>query len=215
MPIPPELVWLALEQLQNGNLLLESVRRPDGLIDMSRRQIVQRLGKAALAVLPVVAMVSIPAAKAHLTTGGGCVVYETPILEASGSKILAGDVEVGQELLGADYRTGMLRPAKVKSVFKNKTSFLYELSTDSGKTLRCSDSHLIMTGDSSVGKRASELQLGDSILVHNPRLSAVVPARAVSLEVVVKEEPVVTFEMESVDHTYVSGGILSHNKPKR
>ena len=59
-----EVVWLALEQLKKFKLLKESPAQPGFLADMTRRQMVARLGIAAVALPAIVAIVA-PTAKAQ------------------------------------------------------------------------------------------------------------------------------------------------------
>ena len=62
--VDEDLVWLALDQLQRFKLLEEAPAKPVHLFGMTRRQMVARLGIAAVALPAIVAIVS-PTAKAQ------------------------------------------------------------------------------------------------------------------------------------------------------
>lgn len=73
--VPEELVWLALEQLGKDRLLDARVERPAGLAVISRRELMRRVGKAAVISLPfVVSIVAPTAAQAGsaCNTGAQC-----------------------------------------------------------------------------------------------------------------------------------------------
>ena len=71
--VEDELVWLALDQLEKFKLLEEAPARPAFLAGMTRRQMVARLGIAAIALPAIVAIVA-PEAKAQgsVIQPGGC-----------------------------------------------------------------------------------------------------------------------------------------------
>jgi hypothetical protein len=66
--VDEDLVWLALDQLQNFKLLEEAPAKPVHLFGMTRRQMVARLGIAAIAIPAIVSIVS-PTAQA----GASCI----------------------------------------------------------------------------------------------------------------------------------------------
>ena len=68
-PVPEEIVWLALDQLENFKLLAETPAKPFQLTGMSRRSLVKRIGFAALA-LPVIISISAPPAQAQASLLG-------------------------------------------------------------------------------------------------------------------------------------------------
>ncbi len=72
--VTEELVWLALDQLKTFQLLEETPSRPAFLAGMTRRQMVARLGIAAVALPAIMSIVS-PTAKAAgsgTTPPSGC-----------------------------------------------------------------------------------------------------------------------------------------------
>jgi len=74
-PFNEDLVWLALRQLNQINLLAEPVGLPPKLAGMSRREMVRTLGIAAAVAVPLVtSIVSPTAVQASTCTpkGGGC-----------------------------------------------------------------------------------------------------------------------------------------------
>lgn len=73
VPVPEEMVWLALDQLETFKLLDDSPASPLALSGMSRRSLVKRIGFAAIAI-PVIISISAPpaSAQASLLPPGAC-----------------------------------------------------------------------------------------------------------------------------------------------
>jgi len=65
--VKDEVVWLALDQLEKFKLLEEAPAKPSFLAGMTRRQMVARLGIAAVA-LPAIVSIVAPTAKAQAST---------------------------------------------------------------------------------------------------------------------------------------------------
>jgi Coenzyme PQQ synthesis protein D (PqqD) len=66
-----ELVWLALEQLHQENLIEHQIDVPDSLTALSRRQVIRKISLAAAVVLPLISQVVSPiAANAQSSPGG-------------------------------------------------------------------------------------------------------------------------------------------------
>lgn len=66
-------VWLALDQLEEFRLLEEGAATPVRLLEMTRRQMVQALGVAAALTIPVITSIVAPtAAMAASIPAGGC-----------------------------------------------------------------------------------------------------------------------------------------------
>lgn len=63
-PVPEEMVWLALDQLEAFRLLDEAALKPVQFAGMSRRDMVRRVGIAAIA-LPVILSIVAPTAQAQ------------------------------------------------------------------------------------------------------------------------------------------------------
>ena len=72
-PVPEEMVWLALDQLEEFKLLDEAPHKPVQFAGMTRRDMVRRVGFAAIA-LPVVLSIVAPTAQAQgsLLPPGAC-----------------------------------------------------------------------------------------------------------------------------------------------
>jgi hypothetical protein len=73
-PVPEEMVWLALDQLEQFKLLETPVTQPHHLSGMSRRQMIRLVGTAAIAV-PVIFSIAAPTAQAAsscATPGSAC-----------------------------------------------------------------------------------------------------------------------------------------------
>ena len=83
-PVPEEMVWLALDQLEEFRLLDEAALKPAQFAGMNRRDMVRRVGLAAIA-LPVILSIVAPTAQAQasgLPPGACC---GNPGVCASGS----------------------------------------------------------------------------------------------------------------------------------
>jgi coenzyme PQQ synthesis protein D (PqqD) len=74
-PVHEDVVWLALEQLENVHLLQEEAPKPGAGAAMSRRKLVQKLGLGAAVAIPAVVSILAPeAAQAatQLANGSRC-----------------------------------------------------------------------------------------------------------------------------------------------
>ena len=67
--IDEHLVWLALEQLQAFDLIVGEIQRPAILKDMSRRELIRRIGVTAVAI-PVIISIVAPNAQAQASCAG-------------------------------------------------------------------------------------------------------------------------------------------------
>lgn len=59
-PVPEDVVWLALDQLDQFNLLSEPFSRPGTIAGVSRRQLMRKLGVAAAVSIPVITSIIVP-----------------------------------------------------------------------------------------------------------------------------------------------------------
>lgn len=59
-PVNEDLVWYALEQLGKDDLLTEKYVRPAAGVQLSRRELVRRLGLAAVVALPLITTIVAP-----------------------------------------------------------------------------------------------------------------------------------------------------------
>jgi len=72
-PVPEEMVWLALDQLEQFKLLETPVNQPPHLSSMSRRQMIRLVGTAAIAVPVITSIVAPrPAQAQSLLPPGAC-----------------------------------------------------------------------------------------------------------------------------------------------
>lgn len=72
-PVPEEMVWLALDQLEKFRLLETPINQPPHLSSMSRRQVIRLVGAAAIAVPVITSIVAPrPAQAASLLPPGAC-----------------------------------------------------------------------------------------------------------------------------------------------
>ena len=67
--IDEPLVWLALEQLEAFDLIVGEIQRPATLKDMSRRELIRRIGVTAVAV-PLIISIVAPTAQAQASCTG-------------------------------------------------------------------------------------------------------------------------------------------------
>ena len=72
-PMPQEMAWLALEQLEQFKLLETPVNQPSHFLGMSRRQMIRLVGTAAIAVPVITSIVAPrPAQAQSLLAPGAC-----------------------------------------------------------------------------------------------------------------------------------------------
>jgi hypothetical protein len=69
--LSPEVVWLAVEQLEKRSLLEERMEMLDGAARMSRRELARRLGIATALMLPFITTINAPAALQAVSCGMG------------------------------------------------------------------------------------------------------------------------------------------------
>ncbi len=135
----------------------------------------------------------------------GCVLLDMEVTMSDGSLQLAGKCAVGDVIL-----TGKLNHTRIKRVILGKTDTLYIVHTSSGKEVRCSPSQPFPTDlEESRTMRTDQLSKGTFIKVvdnYGTRME-----RISSIEVLDAAMPVVIFELEHSDHTFVAGGIVLHN----
>ena len=67
--VDERLVWLALQQLQAFDLIVGEIQRPAILKDMSRRELIRRIGVTAVAI-PVIISIVAPSAQAQASCTG-------------------------------------------------------------------------------------------------------------------------------------------------
>ena len=145
--------------------------------------------------------------------GGGCVLWETEITTANGSSVRARDVVVGQSLLGVNCMNGETVAGRVKHVMEKETSGVYSIFAENGAVVNCSPSHHLIEGfGDTTGKLAKQFKEGDRLLVFDRASGKIVEAKTTAINYVEIFQPVITFEMDTAEHTFVSGGIISHNQ---
>jgi hypothetical protein len=210
-PVSEEIVRFTLSELKRDGLLLDDSSMVD-LHAVSRRQMVVKLGKTAAIMLPLVTAVFAPrAAKAY---GGGCLLPDTPVHLADGSLIPASLVTPGQWLRGVDPASGEFHPARVASCHQFDAPQLLTFTTSTGELVKSSPSHLFIGGPGNLlGTRASEFEAGDSIMVFNPRHRRAITSTVTSIHTSQVPQQVVIFELDTVEHCFLSGGVVSHNRP--
>ena len=145
--------------------------------------------------------------------GGGCVLYDTPITAADGRMIRAIDVAVGQQLIGINCLNGEKVAGRVKAKKEVSTAEVYALTAESGDVIQCSPSHPLIKGFGDIdGTPIELLEVGDKVLTYDEATGCVAETKTVAVERIKIWQPVILFEMDTFEHTFISGGIVSHNK---
>lgn len=242
-PVEETVVWFALQELQEKNLISAGVVPPANLKGLNRRQLLRTLGKATAVAVPMIFAITAPTAASAQSaclrsgevctsnaqccsnlcedigngtsacSGGGCVLYDTPIITADGQTVKAIDVFIGQELLGINCINGEKVAGKVKKIMKFSAKGFYSITAESGDSVQCSPTHPLINGfGDKWGKPVEQFRAGDSLLVYDQRQQRIVEAKTVGVEYIKVSQPVIIFEMDSREHTFISSGIISHNK---
>lgn len=125
---------------------------------------------------------------------------------------LAKDIMEGDLLASVNVQTGDIIVSKAKSIYRGRTSRVYTLIAEGGQSVDCSPTHPIITkfGDT-FGKHMLKWKTNDSVLVYNEELQRIEESNVIGIEYVDVDTEVLILEMESDEHTYISGGIVSHN----
>jgi hypothetical protein len=130
-------------------------------------------------------------------------VYEVP----------ANTVIVGSRLKGRNALTGEPEIAAVKGIVKGVSNGLCHVTTEKGYKLPCSLTHRIITSfNDKRGVAAEILRAGDKVLTYDIVNDIIMEDTITDIFIENGEFNVITFEMDSADHTYISEGILAHNR---
>lgn len=145
--------------------------------------------------------------------GAGCVLYDTPITAADGRIMRAIDVAVGEQLIGINCLNGEKVAGRVKAKKEVQTAEIYALTAASGDVIQCSPSHPLIKGFGDIdGTPIELLEVGDKVLTYDEATGRVTETKTVAVERIKIWQPVILFEMDTFEHTFISGGIVSHNK---
>ena len=102
---------------------------------------------------------------------------------------------------------------RVKHVMEKETSGVYSIFAENGAVVNCSPSHTLIEGfGDRDGKRAELFKEGDALLVFDRASQKIVEAKTAAINYAEIYQPVIIFEMDTHEHTFVSGGIISHNQ---
>jgi hypothetical protein len=206
-PVTEDLVNFALRELQKQKLLEEQKLILSPVL--TRRSLVQQLGKSVAILLPIVAAVAIPK-KAHAYAG--CVLGDTPIQLADGGFVSAAGVQAGMWLRAFDPASGEVCDGRVANVHPLPAPQIHTLYTERGDVLRASPSHLLIAGHGDVhGTRLTKFKVGDTVLVYDTELKSVLPIHITGIHTSDIPQTVYGIEMWSDEHTLVTAGIVSHN----
>jgi hypothetical protein len=212
-PVSEEIIRFALVDLNRDGLLEPGLESAD-LIAPSRREMVKKLGVGAALMMPLVTSVFAPT-PAFAASGphGGCLLPDTLVSLWDGTVIAAAAVRLHHTLRGIDPRTGQIHSAQVVSSHSFRAEQLLTFFTASGEMVKSSPSHLFIadTGDLG-GTRASSFRAGDSIMVYDRAQSRALPSIITAIQTSQIPQRVVNIELGSDAHTFVSAGIVSHNK---
>jgi hypothetical protein len=211
-PVSEDIVRFALADLDRDGLLEPRAESHD-LMAPSRREMVKKLGVGAALMMPLVTSVFAPTPAFASTPHGGCLLPDTPVSLSDGTWIAAEAVQPHHQLRGIDPRTGQFHSAQVVSCHTHRAEELLTFFTASGEMVKSSPSHLFIACEEDLdGTRASTFRAGDSIMVYDRRLSRALPSTITAIQTSQVPQRVVNFELASEAHTYVSAGIVSHNK---
>ncbi len=205
-PVTQEIVLYALAQLQQDGLL------ESGPVEhvASRRELVKKLGFGAAMLMPVVTAVFAPEAAEAYGKGGGCLLPNTRVTLRDGSETMAGLVAPETWVRGVDPATGRFHDARVIASRRFRAEELLTFFTETGESVQASPSHLFIAGPGDVlGTRASAFRVGEALMVVGDAGTRSSVITGVERSLVPQE--VVIFELDTVQHCFVSGGIVSHN----
>jgi len=144
--------------------------------------------------------------------GNNCVVGDTPVLaliDGVEHYVPADTVVAGQQLVSID-AAGRRVVGEVASVHTGVTTRLYTIVTESGNSLTCSPGHPLVQLNNVV-KKAFQIKTGDTVLVYNEVSQQARETHVTSVEFIDIRVPVFIFAMRNDEHTFVSGGLVSHN----
>ena len=207
--VTEELVQFAVEELRRDGLL-ESEEAVAVLVGLSRRELVKRLGIGAAVLLPIVTRLVVP--PAALAYGGGCVLPGTKIRRADGTEVEASLLEAGEWLQCFDPGTGAVRPGQVSSIHRFRAEKVYTFFTESGEVLQGSPTHLVIARDGDVhGTAMTGFRAGDAVMVYEAESRQVVSRRLTGIHVSEVPQTVYGIEMRTIEHTLVTGDVVSHN----
>jgi hypothetical protein len=212
-PVSEEIVRFALADLHRDGLLETRDELQDAHIP-SRRALVRKLGAGAVLMMPLVTAIFAPTpAYATSHVGGGCLLPDTLVSLWDGSEIAAGAVQPHQRLRGIDPETGQSHSAEVVSCHSFYAEQLLTFFTASGEMVKSSPAHLFIAGAGDLdGTKASAFRAGDSIMVFDRAHSRALHSTITAIQVSQIPQRVVNLELGSAAHTFVSAGIISHNK---
>jgi len=230
VPVDETFVTYALDRLRKDGLLEADFRTPAEAAAVSRVELIRRIGRvgmaAAIAVPLVTAVVAPTAAKAYghgepppppifrwPPDPWGCVLYSTEIVRADGSLATARDIAEGDWLTGVRAENGEFVAGAVASVVEVVAPGFYTFVAESGDVVNCSPTHALLRGyGDRDGTPAAQFKPGDPLLVRDAQSGRAIESPIISAAYVDLAQPVLLFEMDSSEHTYVTGGIVSHNK---
>jgi Intein/homing endonuclease len=139
-----------------------------------------------------------------------CVWYDTMILlqfPNSRRWVAAKDVEIGHYVVNIKGDA-----SKVIGVIRGTSDKLHILTTSKGKQIECSPSHRIITtwDEGDPGTPAHLLKTGDRVAIWNEDRIEIDEIASIEILDTPEGSDVITFTLEG-DHTYIAGGVFSHN----
>lgn len=148
---------------------------------------------------------------------GGCVL-ETESITMVGDndiefEIMAKNVKVGDRVLGSHAGTKGLEPAAVTQIKRMIVDKLATVTTEKGYTVKCSETHKIITSwDDTTGVAVHLLNAGNTVMVYDKINGEVIEDRISSITYETGEFAIIKLSLDSADHTYIGEGILAHNR---
>ena len=144
---------------------------------------------------------------------GQCVLWSTWIMTVVNSRIvktLARDVRQGDNILTV-MKGGEIAVTQVKSVMSGFSDTLELITTNRGETIECTPSHPLISNMGLDVIKTVNTSSGSSILVYNDIIDKVCEDVIYSRETIKGNFNVITFELNSDEHTFIANNVVSHN----
>jgi hypothetical protein len=142
-----------------------------------------------------------------------CILPDTLIWIISEGRMVqeqAKYLKIGDEVITI-LKGGEISSTKLKSIMWGKSDTINFFTTKSGKVLGCTPSHPLITDRQLAVEKATTLRSGELLLVVNDTVDKVYQDVIESKETLKGRFNVIIFELEDADHTFISGGVVSHN----
>lgn len=147
------------------------------------------------------------------STGGGCLIYNTPIMMADKTTKYIQDIQVGDKILSINSKDKFFNTNKFRksiSIITGINSLLVDniISINNG-LITTSDSHINVIKRDNVWSliTSKELLIGDILMDINKN-----EIKIISLDIINESQQVYNIVVDK-EHIYFANNILTHNKP--